>query len=431
MKAVGVVLFLTLFFRYTDYLGLSGFQSVVASILLGVSSGMGGLLVWIGLADQLPIVPADLSTVEANTYWSLLWNPLFPYALTLMLAVIYWLDRGTRDARKRDFWLSGLAAGVLVLIHPYSQPLLFAFAVILTLQRRRAGALSCLGRYFLALLPFVLYVVLIAKFHPLISRHNIQGEMRSVSPMACLIGFGFPLLLFVAGLAIGRGQLIKRYWQVMLWFLLCLTFSYLPFWLQRKFIFGAHIPLCLMAGISFDLILARCSGSSASIRRQLLVFSAVILLPLFASTPAYLFTFQNQVVKNNTDGAYFISDDIMKGLRFLKNRSRPNEIVFALPATSRFIPAYSGNTVVWGHWAMSVDRQERKIWFDKLFNEPSNANQDGKGREFWGIGIQYVFADGELKRAFDRNPQAWRFILDEANVVFENESVRIYQHRNR
>ena len=95
MKAVGVALFLFVFFRYTDYLGLSGFQSIVASILVGISSGVGGLVMLFGLAGGLPTKPADLWLVDSNTFWSLLWNPLFPYSLAMMLLVMYWLDRGT------------------------------------------------------------------------------------------------------------------------------------------------------------------------------------------------------------------------------------------------------------------------------------------------------------------------------------------------
>jgi len=429
LKAVGVVFFMVTFFRYTDYLGLTGFQSAAASILLGISSGIGGLWVWIGLADQLQVLPADLWVVDTTTYWCLLWNPLFPYALALTLLVIYWLDRGTQRGQKRDFWFSGLASGVLALIHPYSQPLLFAFAVIITVQRRRADALSCLSRYFFASLPFVLHVVLISKLNPLVSRHSITGEMRSPSLMAYLAGFGFPLLLFVAGLAAGRGQLIKRYWHIILWFLLCLVFAYLPFWFQRKFIFGAHVPLCIVAGISFDMLLTRCSGGSARLRRQLLVIAAAVLLPLLASTPMYLLASQSREVKDNAFGAYFISDEVLKGLMFLKNQSKPDEIVFATVATSRLIPAFSGNTVLWGHWAMSVDRQERENWLANLINNPSKRDDEWRSREFWGAGIQYIFADGELKQSLDQNPHSWRFVLDEANVVFENGSVRIYQHR--
>jgi len=116
-------------------------------------------------------------------------------------------------------------------------------------------------------------------------------------------------------------------------------------------------------------------------------------------------------------------------LMFLKNQSKPDEIVFATVATSRLIPAFSGNTVLWGHWAMSVDRQERENWLANLINNPSKRDDEWRSREFWGAGIQYIFADGELKQSLDQNPHSWRFVLDEANVVFENGSVRIYQHR--
>jgi len=44
VKAVGVACFFAAFYKYTDYLGLNRFQSITASILVGISSGMGGPL---------------------------------------------------------------------------------------------------------------------------------------------------------------------------------------------------------------------------------------------------------------------------------------------------------------------------------------------------------------------------------------------------
>ncbi len=43
---------------------------------------------------------------------------------------------------------------------------------------------------------------------------------------------------------------MKQYWQVVLWFLMSVVFAYFPFWFQRKLIFGAHIPLCILAAVS-------------------------------------------------------------------------------------------------------------------------------------------------------------------------------------
>src|SRR6266446_2321214 len=135
LKAAGVVLFFMAFFKYTDYMRVSGIQSILATVLVGVSSGFGGLLVLFGLAKRLPALPADLWVVDSNTFWSLLWNPLFPWSLTLMLIAIHRLDRGTREGRTMDLWQSGLATGAMVLIHPYSQRLLFTLALAPTILR--------------------------------------------------------------------------------------------------------------------------------------------------------------------------------------------------------------------------------------------------------------------------------------------------------
>jgi hypothetical protein len=427
LKAVGVVLFFVAFYRYTDCLGLSRLQSIAASVLVGISSGFGGLWAYLGLVDRWQIVPADLWMPEMSTYWSLLWNPLFPYSLTLIVLIMFYLDRGTRDARTRDFWRGGFAMGILALIQPYAVPLLFAYAVIITIARRRTHAMGFLLRLFSASFPFVLYVVLVSILQPLVSRHSGSGEMRSPDLVDYALGFGLPLLICAAGLTVKPGYWLKRYWQLVLWFLLSLVFAYLPFWFQRKLIFGAQIPLCILAGISVDLLLTR--FSSLRSRNWALAGGAIIFIPLLIATPVYLFRTETREVRLNADGAYFISNDRLAGLSFLKDRSSPNEVVFATLGTSRLIPAFSGNTVLWGHWAMSVDLEEREQWNARLFDKDSNWQDNQRSSDFWGTGIQYIFADGNLRKSIEHNPYMWQVILSDADRVFANNSVVIYRHR--
>jgi hypothetical protein len=426
LKEVGVVFFLIAFFKYTDYLGLNKFQSIVATILAGVSSGLGGLLAYFGLADPSSNFSGDLWLVDMNTFWCLLWNPLFPYSLTLMVLALYWLDRGSRDGRKSDFWFAGGVTGILALIHPYSQPLLFTMAILLTVLRRKASALAYLFRYFLAAIPFVVYVGMVAALHPLISRHDSTGEMSSPSLLTYALGFGLPLLFCVAGLMVGREQLMKRNWPVILWFVLSVALAYLPFWFQRKLIFGAHIPLCIVAAISLDLLLNRFSNSRT--RGWITTAAAVILLPLLVSTPVYLLASENREVRNSAIGNYYISNDVMDGLHFLKTQTKPGDIVFATVETSRLIPGFAGNTVVWGHWAQSVDLTQRRDWITNLFNERSDWTDPNRARKFWGTNIQYIFADGSFKQSLEQDRSRWRVILNEADVVFTNRSVIIYKH---
>lgn len=431
VKEVGVVLFFLLFYRYVDYLRLNNFQSVVASTLVGISSGLGGLFGF-GLGSnavgKLPITPADLSMPEVNTYWSLLWNPLFPYSLLLMLLAVYYLDRGTRDARQTDLWFGGLATGILALIHPYSQPLLLAFAGIIIVARRRTDWFPYLVRYFVAVLPFLVYVVLVSELQPVVLQHSSQGTMSSPNIAAYLLGFGLPLLIWVAGFMVSAGGWMKKYWQLVVWFAMSLALAYLPFWFQRKLIFGAHIPLCILAAVSFDLILAKCPRGR--VRKLCLAVAVAVLVPLLVSTPIYLLVHETKEVRDNSGGgAYYISNDTMNGFEFLKQRSKPDQIVFASTQTSRFIPAFSGNTVLWGHWAMSVDFDERKAWFLSLFERYQDWNDHKRSSDFWGTGIEYIFVDDSPRQSIKEERWKWDVILKDADEVFRNDSVVIYKHR--
>jgi len=364
--------------------------------------------------------------VDMNTFWSLLWNPLFPWSLTLIFLALFWVDRGSRDGRKLDFLLSGTATGVLALIHPYSQPLLFAFTVIITMLRRNSSSLIYLSRYFCAALPFVVYLALVAMWHPLVSRHDYTGEMVSPSLLTYALGFGLPLVVCIAGFILGWKQLMNRCPQILLWFVLAVALSYFPFWFQRKLIFGAHIPLCIMAAISFGLLLNRFANPRS--RRWCIAIVAIIFLPLLVSTPTYLFATENREVRNNTDGAYYVSNDVMDGLRYLKTRTNPGDVVFATPETSRLIPGLAGNTVVWGHWAMTVDLQARHDWITNLFSPHANWSDPARSQKFWGTNIQYIFAEGALKQSIEQGRNQWQVILSQADLVYTNKSVLIYRH---
>lgn len=426
-KEIGVVLFFLLFYRYTDYLRLTALQSLVASVLVGVSSGVGGAMAMLFGRHEPPHISADLWMPEVSTYWSLLWNPMFPWSLALMLLTIYLLDRGTREQRPRDLWLAGLAAGVLVLIHPYSQALLLAFAVMVIAVRRRRGGLGYLVRYLLPLAPFAGYIAALTVWQPLVAKHSASGTMDSPAFWLYLTGFGLPLLIWAAGGVVDHGRWMKPYWQLAAWFGLSLALAYAPLWFQRKLILGVHIPLCILAAISFELLLAE--YSSVKTRRWALAAATVVLVPLLVITPIFLIPALNREVRANVDGVYYISRDMDAGLKYLKQHSQPDDVVLATVGTSLLIPAYAGNTVVWGHWAMSVDADEREAWSQDLFERPQNWNDPARARDFWSSGVRYIFADGILKDGIENADYKWRVILKDAVEVFRNKRVVIYRRR--
>lgn len=458
IKIVGIVAFFIVFYKYLDYLKLPPLQSVVASVLVGISSGLGGLFEYMGLVTRWHIIPADLRMPEMSTFWAMLWNPLFPHSLALIVLIMFWLDRGTHEGRTRDFWASGCATGLLALLHPYILPLLFVYAAILISVRQSSQILKYLTRFLVTSLPLATYVGLLSIWQPLLSQHSESGRMRSPSPLAYLLGFGLPILICVAGMALKPAWVLKHYWHLVLWFVLSFGFAYLPLWFQRKLIMGAQIPLCILAGICTDLIVSKMvvparkqrktgirkskgqNKQIASRSRQAiptgrnrpfaLAAGAVVLTPLFVATPVYLIHTEAKEVLANVSGDYYIKNDLLAGMKFLRSNSKPDDVVFATYETSQLIPAIAGNTVVWGHWAMSVDVEDRNQWLARLFYEHSDWEDKSRSSDFWGTDIRYIFADGNLRESIHSNPERWRIILENADQVFANDSVIIYKRHD-
>ena len=132
-------------------------------------------------------------------------------------------------------------------------------------------------------------------------------------------------------------------------------------------------------------------------------------------------------MKQNRDGAYYISDAMMEALRALRKESKPDEVTIALYSTSRLIATFAGNTVVWGHWAMSIDLKERQKWTQKLLSSQADWSDVNRAAQFWGDNAQLLFADGPLKQSIELHPYQWEVILKGATKIFENASVVIYR----
>ena len=425
-RAIGVVVFFLVFFRFISDLGLNRHQSMIATILVGVSSGCGWFAMKFGIGPNSSCYPVDLWLVDSNTYWSLLWNPLYPWSLALLVFSIHLMDRGTRTGEKRDLRLSGFCVAILSLIHPYQVPLLFALATLITIFRQRKEALRLLPQFLYLALPVALGMFLLDKLNPVATMHSATGKMVSANPLAYVLGFGLPLFLSLAGLAAEWRKLLPRYWHLVLWVVLSISFSYLPFWFQRKLIFGAHVPLCILAGISADRLLARIPGRR--MRRWALAGSGILLLPLAVATQGHLLATERDIVKQNKDELYYVDTDLLDALNYLKHNSNPDDVVFATWPISSLIPAFSGNTVVWGHFAMCVDLQQRIQWATNLFGTRSPWNPEKRHSEFWGTGIRFVLVNQELRRWFDQT-HTWS-LLDGTDKVFENTSIAVYRKRN-
>jgi hypothetical protein len=429
MKSLGVVLFWLVLFAYLKHLQLGRAESTMASLFVGTSSGLSAVLVALFGRDAINrFQPADLWVVDSNTFWSLLWNPLFPWSLTFLLLSILLLDKAASGQGLRYGWLAGATTAMLAFIHPYCIPFLGLLAVALAVVRSRQTAVSVLGRFLLVAAPAVLYVCWLSYSHPLVARHNETGRMPSPSLASYGVGFGLPLILAVVGL-LWKKEILKRYWPLVAWSSLSVLLAYAPFWFQRKLIFGAHIPVCILAAVALGVFF---SGIRNPQRRHLsLVCTLLVLVPLMSSTQFLLLgECQREVGKRTPTSPYMVSDGVMEAMRYLQKNTSPDEIVFARPSTSCLIPAFAGNTVVWGHWAQSVDTRKRLAWYGAVFDESSGWSEERRRQEFWDARIAYILTDRDpgYDDVFTTgNLPAW--LAANVEEVFAGSDVVIYKKK--
>ena len=424
VKAVCVVTFFASFYRYLDFLCVGRIAFIAGSVLVGLSAGVGEIFALLGMNPEILKVLVNYVLPEVSTYWSLLCNPLLTFSLTLMVLAIYWADKGTCNGRVSYMWASGAATGLTALIHPYNVPLLFVWVASVSVARGRERAPAYLLRYFAAALPPALYVLILSKLLPLVALHSVRGLMPRYSILFCLLGFGLPLFLAIAGFLLNPRQ-TRQHCQVGAWFLLAIALTYLPVWFQAKLIFGAQIPLCILAGTGFAEIYATVLRSRFP--RALATAGALLFLVLASATSMYVLAIQTKVDPNDLETGSFIRRDLKEGIGFLARNSKPEDLVFADFTTSRYIAAYAGNTVVWGHWAMSVDFKQRQEWATKIFNPNSDWDDAKRVREFYGSGIRFIFLDEQLELRLEEQPATMQLILGKSEKIFENGAVAIYR----
>lgn len=425
MKTAGVALFFWAFFGFLRQLKLTRVQSVAASLLAGISSGFGGILPLLSTANPpRPWTPVDVWLVDSNTFWSLLWNPVYPYSLALMILAVRWTDEGLTGKKDGLAWRAGLCLGFLAFLHPYPLAVLYPLLTVLCVVKRPKDWLPFWLRLVGASLPGALYLAALSIFHPLVRTHNVLGTAGGVNLVSCLAGLGLPLALAAAGLFLEGRAFAKRYWPLFLWIGVSLVLTSCPIWFRIKYIFGTHLPVCILAGAAAESLLARLPGKYAEkLAAAGLVFALTLLTPIANLRTALV------ELDRNADEEYLIDADMTAGLEYLEKNAARSDVVFAAPPTSAKICAFAGNTVLWGHWAQAVDYEDRQAWMAEVFSAASGLSLEERRRRFWDSGVEYAFLDGSWRTAFETGPASR--VLADADKVFENREVAIYRRPAR
>ena len=313
---------------------------------------------------------------------------------------------------------AGLCLTGLALVHPYQVPVLGVYCLLrwgMGLRRaawRPAWAFGVVG-----LVP-VAYLIAMELGQPLLARHATQGQMLTPAALQILLGLGVPLLLAVAG-SLRRAT---RRDGLALFIALSLLGAYVPCWFQRKMLFGLHPVVCAAAGLALGMIPV---GLSAGIRRLGWVAAGVLVALASLSNLTLVKNQTEQVLQPGPKNRFAVDAEVWKSLEFLRASTLPSDVVFARPGLSSLIPAVSGNTVIWGHWAQSVDAALRRSMLESVFSPDSGLSDVERSTEFWSMGVKYVLVDPWFRQQIIAELPRW--LTADLQQVWENGATAVYK----
>lgn len=314
-------------------------QRRFAFALTALGSGLGWLVALFGYTT------VDLWVPEGYVWYSLFANPHFPLAIALMILILTWSVTPWGSRRVHPWRLIGVASSTLVL--GLVQPLgllnvgaaLAAYSLLLWVQRRRPPWHEIRSGLTVVLAggPLVLNAYRATLRNPTMGLWSAQNQTPSPPPWDYALGYGIVLLLAVTGAWAALRRRRDSDWLLIAWAGTTGALLYLPFDLQRRLVIAWIVPLGMLAARGWD-----------TLRRRTHVVRPALIWAFAALTPLFLLSISLAGALSH-HSALFLERDEKAALDWLAGQASPDALVIAAPETGRYIPAWSGQRVWYGH----------------------------------------------------------------------------------
>ncbi len=336
-------------------------QRSVYFLVIGAGGGLGWLLLPIGKFG------ADFWVAEAYPLLSGLVNPHFPLSLGLAVGALLLLSNDSYPGRTI---LAGLCGLFLSILSPFG---FVVMAAVLTLswawEKLEKSHTSPLGVlvFILSGLPYSVYQYWAVQSTPQLAAWTAQNQTPSPVLWDILLAFSPWMILVAAGaksLYFRRDSRIIR--KLLVWMVVGLLLTVVPFNLQRRFLFGLYIPIAVLGLVALPGFAERINFS---IRRL-----GMICLMLSLITPLFLLT-MTVFAPLNHNPLYFYRSDELEAIEWLSTQGVQPATVLASSETGMLIPSVKRVRVLYGHPFESIDAEESKQAVEKFFTGRMDENE--------------------------------------------------------
>jgi hypothetical protein len=394
---------------------------LAAWALIAIGSGLGWLFVASGIQTS------DLWVAEAIVFLSILQNPHFPLAASLLLALFTLLIPGL--APPRLHWKVGLAISLAATVLAHLQPftLVAACAILATtyalltfdvlrFTHHELGVMHYLPHlavFASASLPWLIYDVVLTRAHPALSVWAAQNETPSPPAWDYLIAFSpaLPLALVGAWQAARRRAPLNLF--LVAWLLTIAILLYAPLSIQRRFSHGITIPIGLLAVQGLYEALAPRPGP-----RRAILLAGLIVLALPTNLLVLLATIAG--VASHSPEIYLTATEA-RALNWIEEKTPERALVLSSPQLGLLIPAYTGRRVVYGHPYETIRANSEREAITSFYADP--PSQDEALSFLISRGIGYVVY-GPAEAVLGPGPDAGEIGL---KPVYQDDGFTIFE----
>jgi hypothetical protein len=387
------------------------------------------------MGERYSLFVLDLQMPDVSTFLALFVSPhnLLGLAFLLLAARGYLAAWSVPDLKLPI--LVGLSVLGVGLANPFSLITLCAvLPVHLALMRWQRGALPprallCAGAAFLGAAPFLAHSWLVFRTDPFWSVVYGQQNVTPSPPLPFLILSLAPILAFaVIGLPrFARGATPARM-LVLVWIATSLVLMYAPVGYQRRFAFGIHPMLALVAASGLAPYWRpgpRESGDAAARSRPLLTFG--LLLVLFAST-ACSYGLRIQAMSRPYDlarqGGAFHPVALREAGEWLASASGTDDVILAEALTGNYLAGLIPGRVFVGHPIATLRFAEKEAAVRRFYR--GSDDHEARRQFLRANAIRYVVY-GPYERAADASSFDSNATSEYLRPVYTSPDVIIYQ----
>lgn len=375
-------------------------------VLAAFGSGLGWL--FFGSGKLMP----DILVPEIYPFLSAYVNPHFPLAMGLLL----WVFRKAISGEFIQHSGYNLLAGLLIAaLLPFAWGLgiiVLAVMAVWTWWVDRKNIWQPFVWLVIGGVPVVIYQISVAVTHPVLRLWNMQNKTPSPSfwevSVALLPAFFFAIYAIVVG---------RKKWGMnspirlsVVWFITGLVVMFVPFQLQRRFMFAIYIPTIFLAAAGLKMI----SDENKTLKRWL--WPAVLILSLPSNLLVLLLGFYGI---QSRDPSLYLSRPEYDALLWVEQFTEPDSLIIASPEIGNYIPAHTGRRVLYGHPFETIAAEKEEALVLIFFGGTQTGNQAAEFLEKRGVDL--VFYGPREKDLGNMAIEVLKY-----DIAYQNEQVSIF-----